>query len=238
MDGFLGPEALCDERTLGFAFPTQIAHDRMRRAFRDGLDTAGVPYRWGDSESGLEFLRRHEAVFCPSFEFMEESLQRALAEYLQLGGIVVMGPEVPTRGETMRESAILDDFTARPVHKLDGPVDTLVFNAGAGRLVLLTDIIDPGTDTAQESVAAIVSFLRIAPLFPVTAPCDRSVFRYGDRTLVFLANPTDNDQRPRVTVGGATRLFDWWTGEEFVGTGQVPVAMRPWQVRAMEVAPC
>jgi beta-galactosidase len=234
----LGPEGACDERLLGLGYCVAIEHDRMRRAAFDAMDKLGITYRWGDSESGMSLLRRHSVVICPSFEFMEERRQRELAEYMQLGGAVIMGPEVPSRDEFLRECSCLEGFVTRPMHKLACETDTLIFNVGGGRLVLIMKPPEPCVEKTVACFDEIFRFLRVNPTLPMAGPCDRTVFFDRERAVIFVANPSDEERRPVIETHATSLLADLETGEEFYGQGDVPVFMRPWQVRVLEMRRC
>lgn len=234
LEGFLGPEGFCLERTFGFRHCVQIDHDRMRRAFMEVLEARGITFRWGDSESGAEALRRYPVVFCPSFEFMEDELQEALCSYMEQGGTLVTGPEAASRGSLMQDLALLGGRASRPEHKLDCAIQTLVFPEGKGKLVLITEALSPGAPSSRECLEEVIDHLGLTPSFPVDPPCERTVFHQGKRTVVYLANPYDREEIARVRAKGSLRFRDLVSGEGFCGEDFCLVGMRPWQVRVLE----
>ncbi|MBZ0272570.1 beta-galactosidase [bacterium] len=236
VEGRMTAAHLCDERPLGFARNIPIACDDFLAAAVESLDALGIPWREGDSTAGIGMLRRHEIVICPSFEFMEKSLQDDLRAYCELGGTLVIGPEVPTRSEAMSEYARLDHFTTRPVHKLECEHDALVFNAGGGRLVLVAAPL-ARDDASRRTMSAVASFLRIAPRARVAPPFALQTHAGAARRIAYLANPTGAARHADVTAAGELRLRDLATGEEFAGHGRAVVPMNAWHVRVMEMRP-
>ncbi len=231
----LGWEGLCREDRFGMTYAPQIEHERMSRAFLNGLEAVGVTVRTADGSDG-EIAGPSRAIFCPGFEFMDRALQDRLVESMRRGCAVVIGPEAPSRDELMNEYAAFEGFLGRPIEVLDCSVQTLVFAAGAGKLVLVNGPLAPGDPAAMGCVAAIARHLGLAPEWSVDAPCERTIWRDGERTLIYVANPTDD---PRVATMQATtpaRLKDLHTGEELCGDEAIRIAMPAWTVRIFQLA--
>ncbi|MCL4234043.1 MAG: hypothetical protein KJ042_05955, partial [Deltaproteobacteria bacterium] len=229
----LGAEGMYREDRFGTAYCPQIDHERMTRAFQEGLEAAGITVRTSDG-SDDHLARESRAIFCPGFEFMDRALQDRLVEAMRRGRAVVIGPEAPSRDEWMSEYAAFEGFLGRPIEVLDCAVQTLVFTAGAGRLVLVNGALAPGEEAAR-CVAAIARYLALEPEWPVEPPCERTIWRDDERTIAYLANPTDESRVAAVRPPAPARLRDLRTGEEFSGDERILIGMPEWTVRIFEV---
>jgi beta-galactosidase len=236
LEGKMGAAERCSEDHFGFEQAIQIDHDEQYNAWYNGLTRGQVPFACADTDVDPEFWKRYKAIVLPTFEFLGKKTQNLLHDYVEAGGTIILGPDTPSRDELMREYSTLDLYTSRPVHKLDCTPDTFVFNAGAGRLVLVNGLF--GQDPAQTSqmIDQVCKATHIERPFPSTPPCETSIFHGEDgRTIVFVINPTDKRQRPRITTGGGVYLQDLLTTEEFHGGDFALVDMDPYSVRPLEV---
>jgi len=238
MEGKYQLEDLCFEDPLGFSRPIQLLHAKMLRGWETALTNLGLAYVIGASDLPLERLSQYRTVVCPTFEFLHRETQQRLAAYIEAGGNLICGPEVPSSDERMREFSTLDHFTSRPTHRLDCEIDTLVCNAGAGRLILVAEVPMP-IEKAEAVVKSIARHLHIEPAYPGTPPCETSLHLGPNaEKYLFIVNPTGEPQRPEVQVSTGECLVDLESGETFYGREFVPLAMNPYTVRILEVELC
>ncbi|HPM78215.1 MAG TPA: beta-galactosidase trimerization domain-containing protein [bacterium] len=210
----------------------------MLRGWETALTNLGLAYVIGASDLPLERLSQYRTVVCPTFEFLHRETQQRLAAYIEAGGNLICGPEVPSSDERMREFSTLDHFTSRPTHRLDCEIDTLVCNAGAGRLILVAEVPMP-VEKAEAVVKSIARHLHIEPAYPGTPPCETSLHLGPNaEKYLFIVNPTGEPQRPEVQVSTGECLVDLESGETFYGREFVPLAMNPYTVRILEVELC
>jgi Glycosyl hydrolases family 35 len=189
------------ERPLGFDEPIQMAKAEWFTRAYDGLAESGFAYLLSDTALALERWQRFKAVVVSSFDFMGADVQRKIVEFARAGGIVVLGPRVPTLDEGMR------------------PDETLkaAIEAGAGRFVV-TDLTDPAKafDAALGRLE-LVRFARNDPRLDVAihAPAGE-----GERRIVYVANPTAETIRVEVSVTPAVSFVREIWEDRAVGGGE------------------
>jgi len=231
-------EDYCYEQTCGFARPIQYLYAKMLRGWENALSRIGIPYVIGSSDLEVETLSRYKAVVCPTFEFLDQAAQRRLTAYVEGGGNLICGPEVPAYDERMTEFSTLDHYTSRPTHRLDCDIDTMICNAGSGRVILVTQVPMP-PETAEPIARAIARHLHLEAVFPCNPPCETSlhVGPEGEH-YVFVVNPTDRPLRPSLRVIPGEKLIDLESGERYFGDDYISLEMPPYCVRVLEVSPC
>jgi Glycosyl hydrolases family 35 len=189
------------ERPLGFDEPIQMAKAEWFMRAYDGLAESGFAYLLSDTALALERWQRFKAVVVCSFDFMGADVQRKIVEFARAGGIVVLGPRVPTLDEGMR------------------PDETLkaAIEAVAGRFVV-TDLTDPAKafDAALGRLE-LVRFARNDPRLDVAihAPAGE-----GERRIVYVANPTAETIRVEVSVTPAVSFVREIWEDRAVGGGE------------------
>jgi Glycosyl hydrolases family 35/Beta-galactosidase trimerisation domain len=236
---FLGAAERCHEGNFGFQRVVQIDHETQFDAWYDGLSRARIPFAVSDTDIDPAILARYKVVFVPTFEFMGRTAQAKLREFAEAGGSVIMGPDVPALDELLVEFSELDHYAARPIHKLDCVPDTLVFNAGAGRIILVNGLFGEDRELSDRLVAEVCRHIQLQSVFPASAPCETSTFvDHEGRRIVFLINPTDQLRRPRIETGEQVTLRDLLTEETYFGRGEVFVDIDPYSVRPLEVLSC
>ncbi len=116
LPGDMPPDWFSDPRTLdGLRDPVQAVYKRQWRAFMMGFTQAGFPVTIGDSAADPSIFERFPVVVVPSFEFMNMTLQRHLYVYALKGGVLVLGPRVPTMDDQMRRDSKFSSLALKPV---------------------------------------------------------------------------------------------------------------------------
>ena len=200
------------EDKLGFAEPIQMAKtDRFRRYYR-GLADAGIAFLLSDSGVRPERFADFRAVVLSTYEFLGGAVQRALRQYANGGGTVVVGPRLPELDERM----LPDDTLAAATRRVSGqPIEVggrpigMRWQVGSGAIVLVDDLSQPAA--AIEAAVGRTQPLRFSrndPRLDVTVHGGRS----ADQLLVFVANPTAEAIDAEVCVGegvgDATELWE------------------------------
>jgi len=235
----LGAAERCHEGHFGFDYPIQIEHETVFDAWITGLTKEKIAFNISDTDINAEMLALYKVVFLPTFDFMSRRAQMMLAQYAEEGGILVIGPDIPSMDEVMNQFSTLDIYSSRPVHKLDCEPDTFVFNAGAGRIVLVNGLFDESSNDFKNITKTVIQFTKLIPIFPASGSCETSTFTGADkRTILFIINPTDAPQRPRITTGGGLMFIDLLTNEEFHGGDYILVHLDPYSIRPLEVKQC
>ncbi|MGH8248987.1 MAG: beta-galactosidase, partial [Gammaproteobacteria bacterium] len=175
------------EKTLGFQEPVQLAKAGWFATCYRGLTEAGYGFLLSDTALAPERWQRFKALVVSSFEYMNASLQRNLVEFARAGGVVVLGPRLPTLDERMRQDetlrSALQGADQQPLTA--GGTD---YRVGQGRIVHLTDLTN-----AAQALAAALQGLDLVLFTRNDARLDVSIHRAADESgqlVVFVANPT------------------------------------------------
>lgn len=194
--------------------------DSWLRQAASALAAAGVSVDMADTHIDPRRLDRYPAVYLQSVHFMDPLDQAALLGYVEDGGTLVIGPTLPTRDPLMRQTEVFARF-------LNGNRRAQV---GQGELIL--------TGTAQ--IPAMVNDITSQPSLRLeTGPGDLAIFRRGDKTLVFVANPTGNSIEATI-LSEEHRSFRsvWGQEDDFEIQDQHTVEISPYTIRIFDVTTC
>jgi beta-galactosidase len=192
--------------------------DSWLRQAADALAADGVAFDMADSHVDPKRLDRYPAVYLQSVDFMDPADQANLLNYVEDGGRLVIGPQMPRLDPFLRQSEVFARFLD---HR--GRAEL-----GNGELIW-TD----GSDLAD-----IAHELSPLPEYRLeSGPADLAVLRRGAQTLVFLANPTANPVTATVCFDGERTFTSVWRcAETSVAAGQFAVELVPYSVRIFEVS--
>jgi beta-galactosidase len=185
------------------------------RAFLDGAYAALVDdhqaFALGDSESTLEWLRRYRAIICPSFDSMSVGTQEKLAAYARGGGVLIVGPELPTRDEGDRSCGLLA-AELELLHLASTPADVAGLLRGAG----------------------------VAPPWSIDNPrLDLALHEGGGLTILFVANRSDVRQAGTLTLPGIERMHGLWQeGELAAGVDGFHITLAPREIQVWSSIRC
>lgn len=180
------------EGTLGFEEPVQLAKSEWFVGYYHALTDAGYGFLISDTALPPERWRARDAIALASFEYMDASLQRAIVEYAEEGGLLLLGPRIPHLDERMRPDETLRSALSKGKREsliVDGAEAGAVYGVGEGRISHLSDLTR--LDRAMEAALRGRGLSRISkkdPRLEVTVHRDM-----GDegRFVAFVANPTD-----------------------------------------------
>jgi beta-galactosidase len=165
-------------------------------------------------------LPRYKAVLLSSFEFLGDAAQQKLLDYIENGGVVILGPQLPTLNERFAENKTLltaaGTGAAVPL-SVDRRQVATTYTIGNGRLVVIPRLADVASavDEALRQVG-IVAISKNDPQLDVAVHRDPSK---PNRVFVFVANPTD-----RNSGGGGRRatlrnVSEIWEGRAVKASG-------------------
>ncbi len=255
------PELLLNNRTFSYTETIQKAYPALWEAFYWGLSRSKTPFLIGDTDMDRPALSHFQTIFLPSFDFMSVELQEKILEYVERGGSVVLGPEIPYLGTDMRGCTILGDTaglqapsTRRPLVGLHEPFSVendqvrvgtrpagTIKSYGKGTFIYLGISLPPFTyrdeATEAENVATqILKQLKVEPVGDIQNFAIDEVY-WGTRAprVIFQANPTNQPQSARIRVAQRALLRDLWTGEQLAQRGPQEIPLNPYEVRIFEV---
>jgi beta-galactosidase len=194
--------------------------DAWLRQAASALAENGITVDMADTHIDPSRLDRYPAVYLQSVDFMDPLDQAALLGYVEDGGTLVIGPTMPTRDPNMRQTEVIARF-------LDAPGRT---EMGNGELIWADN----------DSLSGIVDDL--SPLSPIrleSGPGDLAVFRRGEQTLIFVANPTGCAIVAIVLSDGDYVFETIWGPEEVRSSrGKLAIELPPYTIRIFDVTGC
>ncbi len=220
------------ERPLGFDHPIQVAKSEWFAGAGAALRSAGLAYLISDTALAPERLATYEVVVVSSFEFMGRELQRKLVQFAEQGGVVVLGPKLPSLDERMQpDETLAGTLRTRPAEV--GAGGSTVYAVGGGRVVHVPDGEDlvAALEAAIER-RAIVRFHRNDVHLDVTihAPGDG-----GARRLVYVANPTSEPISAEVSLSPVVHFVrEVWDGREVKSDTTLRDELAPYSVSIYE----
>jgi beta-galactosidase len=203
------------EDSLGFDEPVQLAKATWFSAFSEALTRSGFGYVLSDTALAPERWQAHKVLVLSTFDYLDSGLQTALAEYVESGGTLVIGPKAPSLDSSMGPCTVLRDALADAVPLAGGATEAKV---GSGRMIVVRDL---------DAVPAIVAEVcRRSGLVTMTAndPAIEVTVHHtvGDpRTkVVFVANPTAATIPAEIEVGAELdAVREIWDGRDVATNG-------------------
>lgn len=203
------------EQTLGFQEPIQIAKaDWFNRCY-SGLTQAGFGFLLSDTALAPERWQRFKALIVSSFEYMNASLQRDLVEFARAGGLVILGPRLPSLDERMRPNDIITSVL-QGEQQVDGGT---LYNVGQGQIVHLTDLTN-----AAQALETVLQKLDVIRFTRNDARLDVMIHRASaesERMVVFVANPTGESINAEVELNvDLNSVREIWEDREIEAHGR------------------
>jgi beta-galactosidase len=181
------------------------------------LERRCVDYDLADTHLNCERLSRYALVCLSAGDFMDADDQRRLLQYVEAGGALLVGPEMPYLDPSLRPSSVLGQYLAAPG----------TASIGQGRLIWSQP---PDLPHALDSLAPRPEY-RCVP-----SGVDVAVHRSDGCTLIFVANPTAAPVETRLVFDGSRTLRSaWGAPETLAGDGAVTLRLPAYTVQIWEV---
>jgi beta-galactosidase len=212
------------EETLGLGCAVQVEKASWFSCYYSALYDSGYGFLLSDTALSPERWRRFRAVVIATFDYLDANTQEALVAYARSGGVLVLGPEVPSMDSLMRPCPIL-------AGALDGPETPVVggrsVSVGAGRIVVVA-----GQDNVRAVIEAVLGDSAVSRVSKSDPRIDIVVHRDGsqpDRRVVFVCNPTAEAINAQVGIGAAVdSAVDLWNGGVLaVNDGELVLELDP-----------
>jgi beta-galactosidase len=251
-------DAFITDENLGLSEPVAGRYARLLAFWYWALTATGTHFAIGDSAAGSEVLGRHKVVIVPTFEFMDASLQEKLLEYARSGGTVMVGPRAPRMDARMRPCGVLAEMMHEPEKvvtdemfgaRIDeaslfggdesAPSITYKHQVGEGWLVHVGLV--PGAvcsvEEAAPFAAMVDTLMRVGGVEPSFVPgdarADVSVFKGEARTVLFVANPTDETISTDITHTRGLSFKDLRTGERCSSPSGLSLTLPPYSIKVL-----
>jgi beta-galactosidase len=218
------------EDTLGLGHAVQVEKSVWFSAFYSALYDSGYGFLLSDTALAPARWSRYRAVVISTFDYLDVATQEALVAYARSGGVVVLGPEVPSLDSLMQSCSVLADALSDAEPGAGGGRSAAV---GAGRIVVVDDVDQVGAvlDSVLGRTASRVS--------KTDARIDVVVHRdpaAADRRVAFVCNPTSDSISARVGIGvDVTQATDLWAREPIdVQDGELVLELDPYTITIVD----
>jgi len=201
------------EELLGFQEPVQVAKRAWFECCYRGLTESGHDFLLSDTALPAARWRPYRALVLGTFEYLNAGVQRAVLDFAQHGGLVVLGPRLPHLDERMRPDetlrAALDSAARSPLTVNDTEIGG-VHHLGRGRVVHLENLDDPAA--ALDTALAHVDARRVRSDDPRLDTTVHHAVDGSGRMVVFVANPSAKKISAQIDVGveckSVTEIWD------------------------------
>lgn len=201
-----------------------VAHEADERSLHNWLGTVitrieerSLDYDISDTHLDLARLCRYPLLFVPMVDFMDAEDQRRLLAYARQGGQLVIGPGLPYLTPALQPCEVLQPVVPGPGRH----------DVGSGTIWW----------ASQSEVPAVVDTLAEPGEYWCSDPHIHLVLQKNElRTLLFLANPTEQQRTTRLAFPSPRSLHRVW-GEACTccGAREIVVELEPYTVQIWEV---
>jgi beta-galactosidase len=213
-----------------------FAHDPYPQSIREsphnwissvchGLDSQQAEYNLTDSNAPLIILNRYDMVFLPMVDFLRQQDFDKVIDYVIRGGHLVVGPGSPNLNENLQALTMIKVMMGQLIYKFEKMESPGTITLEKGKFTWQPDgsaIQDLLTPTMKNAI------LHDNPALWLT-------IREGPHNLMFLANPTRQEQTTNI-VSSMTLKGIWGLPDKsFKGIFQA--ILRPMSIQIMEVLP-
>jgi beta-galactosidase len=181
-------------------------------------------YALGDSSIPTDKLKKHSFALAAAWGSMDETYARRLRSFVEAGGYLVLGPEIPKFNSRFEKFSSFDDL------KIEEGKPTVI---GDGKLLFLS---------AFDS-KAVSNFIRKGKVAPEITLSDNSldlaIHKAAGRLILFVRNPHAEERPCTVMREGKFVLKPLWNSGKFLGAVEErDVKLGPCEIKVWEVIPC
>lgn len=181
------------------------------------LDRNSYNYDITDTHLHLENMKRYKLIILSSYDFMDESAQQKIIQYVKEGGTVIAGPGLPYLNTDM---GYTDYF--KGIKKGENII-------GNGKIYYIDDYKD---------IIEIIERLDIEREYTLSnSNLELSLFKSTDdaNDLLFVANPTDEEITSQICFSGIRKFKNAWKAEDISGVDKVEIRLKPYSIKIWEV---
>lgn len=199
------------EDSLGFSQPIQVAKSAWFTGFYDALYASGAGYVLSDTGLDPQEWSQYKVLVVATFDYLSAATQAALVDYVKAGGVLIVGPELPSVDSLMQPCTILADAA----------------RADVGRIVVVDDLAAVATVIDRQLEVAGVD--RIAKSVASVDVVVHRDLENAARRVAFICNPADEAISVRVGLGVEILAADdlWADGEVPLDDGGLVLDLPP-----------
>lgn len=215
------------EEPLGLGCAVQVEKASRFSTYYSALYDSGYGFLLSDTALSPDRWRRFRAVVIATFDYLDANTQEALVAYAEAGGVLILGPEIPTMDSLMLPCPVLATALKGPETAVAGGRS---FSVGAGRIV-----VSSGTDNVRDVIESVLGDAAVSRVSKSDARIDVVVHRDArspERRVVFVCNPTAERIQAQVGIGDAVAdAIDLWEGGPVpVKRGELALELAPYSI--------
>jgi beta-galactosidase len=191
---------------------------------RQWLKLNSFSYALGDSSISTDKLKKHAFAIATAWGYLDEAYAKRLKAFVESGGYLVLGPEIPKFNSRFEKLAAWADLKLEHGKPL---------SLGDGKLLWLSHFDDK----------AVSAFIRKGKVIPELSLSDTSldlaIHKVGGRSVLFVRNPHPEERPCTVAKEGKFVLKPLWSSGKFLGAVEErDVKLGPHEIKVWELIPC
>ncbi len=224
---------IVSNNSLGFSRPIQMEKSSWFDTFYKALSVNGFTFNLGDSAQSPEALKKYKAIIVTSFDYLTKDTAKKLVEYVENGGNLIIGPNIPEMDESFKEESLLKTYVEKAsVESLEvsGKKTLKKYSSGKGNLFLISEKED-----VENSVKKALDDLHAAKIRKTNKKVDAVLHKHKtkDEYVLFVANPTSEEINAEVELQvSAKSLKDVWNDKETkIENGVLKEKLSPYEIK-------
>jgi len=181
------------EDSFGFDVPIQLAKTEWFDGYYRGLTEQGYSFSIGDTSLSLEKLKEYKVLALASFEYMDSQVQNNLLEFAKDGGVVILGPKIPSLNAQFQRENVLNKYLSREkMVKITSNDEEAGFRyeAGKGSIIQLLELDKKKMGKILAVILKSVNVLKLEKNNPRVDITLHKNVKDPKHALIFVANPT------------------------------------------------
>jgi len=191
------------ENSFGFDDPIQLAKTDWFDGYYRGLTEQGYSFTIGDTSLSLEKLKDYKVLALASFEYMDSKVQNNLLEFAREGGIVILGPKIPSlNAQFQKEDILKKNLSSKKMVKitLNGKTAGFRYETGNGSIIHLLELDKKKIGKTLDVILKNESVLKLEKNNPRADVTLHRNVKDAKHAIIFVANPTSQSIQAEVKL--------------------------------------
>ncbi len=183
---------IVSDESLGFSRPIQQHKSTWFDAFYKALTEGGVVFSLGDTAQSVEALKKYKVLVISAFDYIGKKTADKLADYIETGGTVILGPEIPKLDDTFSSesalSKLVSSTTGKPILNSNGMEIGKKFACGKGSLIQIFEL-----ESVSSGLIEILDSVQVFRIDKGKSVADLVLYKSKtrDEYILFVANPSE-----------------------------------------------
>jgi len=191
------------ENSFGFDDPIQLAKTDWFDGYYRGLTEQGYSFTIGDTSLSLEKFKDYKVLALASFEYMDSKVQNNLLEFAREGGIVILGPKIPSlNAQFQKEDILKKNLSSKKMVKitLNGKTAGFRYETGNGSIIHLLELDKKKIGKTLDVILKNESVLKLEKNNPRADVTLHRNVKDAKHAIIFVANPTSQSIQAEVKL--------------------------------------